>query len=362
MPRSRLLIALVVLLAVPGGVGAGGNGKGRGHEGPDRKGHGRPTPVACPTDVAAALAERCPCDAGNHGRYVSCVARFRNALRKADCLTRDTWGSLVRCAAQSTCGKKEGAVVCCVATTGTCDDPVPGDLTADGVCSNDPELACDSDADCTKIRARVARSEAVCTANGGTAVGEGSVCGACSMSTTTTTTTTSSTTTSTTETSSTETSSTTTTTTLPLVYGNAAEFPGSSSHTPDYLLGSAVHVPLSATLTHLSVIAKSAGSRVVLALYSDSGGEPDQLVAATPATTMSVGANEIPVTPTLLSAGTYWIMGVYETDASIGFDETDTGAVVYYLYNPFADPLPASIEWPSLYLGHRFNYYLNVLE
>jgi hypothetical protein len=121
-------------------------------------------------------------------------------------------------------------------------------------------------------------------------------------------------------------------------------------------------VPLSSTLTHLSVIAKSAGQQVKLALYADSGGAPGQLVAATPATPMTVGANEIPVTPMSLVAGTYWLMGVYDTEASIGLDETDPDAEVYYLSHYFGDPPPVSIEGASLYVGQRFNYYLKTLE
>lgn len=84
---------------------------------------GRPNPITCPTDVAVALAEMCPCDGKmmpddsvqpwrNHGKYVSCVVRYRNALRKAGCLTDESRRTIARCAARSTCGKV-GAVLCC---------------------------------------------------------------------------------------------------------------------------------------------------------------------------------------------------------------------------------------------------------
>ena len=66
------------------------------------------------------------------------------------------------------------------------------------------------------------------------------------------------------------------TTTLPagVTYGNAVEFPGASQHTPGYLLGGPISVPQASTLTHLGVIAKSGGPHVILALYSDTAGEP----------------------------------------------------------------------------------------
>jgi len=177
MHQKALLLAL---LAMPVGVCA--------------MGKGRPDPSSCPADVGAALAERCPCDGQkNHGQYVSCVVHFRNALRKADCLGVEERRSIARCAARSTCGKLD-AVLCCTSTTGTCSDPTPGDGMATGVCSNDRALACDAAADCTETRARLARDEATCTQGGGTAAGQGSVCGACTTSTTTTSSTTTSTT------------------------------------------------------------------------------------------------------------------------------------------------------------------------
>jgi hypothetical protein len=141
----------------------------------------------CPEDVGAALGAACPCDADaggkawkNHGQYVSCVVRFRNDLRKDGCLDAQSQRTIARCAARSTCGK-EGAVLCCVYdTSGTCDDAAPGDGTAAGVCSNNAETACDTDADCVTVSGpKLKRSEEVCTDHGGTAVGGGSVCAGC---------------------------------------------------------------------------------------------------------------------------------------------------------------------------------------
>jgi hypothetical protein len=190
MRRSSWTAALSLLLLLPIAAAAMGRPAGKG----------RPGPVTCPPDVAAALAEQCPC-AGkmmpdgsvtawrNHGGYVSCAVRYRNALRKAGCLTMDARQTLARCAARSTCGK-DMAVLCCMSETGMCNDPTPGDGTVAGTCSNDGELMCDSDADCTKTRSHVAHDEASCVAGGGTSAGSGSVCDPCPTTTTTTSTTT----------------------------------------------------------------------------------------------------------------------------------------------------------------------------
>src|SRR6185369_1622043 len=108
----------------------------------------------CPPDVGAPLADACSCDANhgqpwkNHGQYVSCVVRFRNDLRKQGCLDDAAKRTIASCAARSTCGK-EGAVLCCVYdASGTCDDALPGDGTAAGVCSNDATIVCDTALDC----------------------------------------------------------------------------------------------------------------------------------------------------------------------------------------------------------------------
>lgn len=149
----------------------------------------KPEPVPCPTNVAVGLAEACPCDGKvvgngstqpwkNHGQYVSCSVRYRNALRKSDCLTKEEKRTIARCAAKSTCGK-DNAILCCTTELGACTgDPAPGDLTAAGVCSNDALLACDVDADCTKVSGTLGNDAIACAAAGGV-VASGSVCSGC---------------------------------------------------------------------------------------------------------------------------------------------------------------------------------------
>jgi len=175
MRRATALFGIVICLALASSAEA----------------KGRPGPITCPTDVAAGVAEMCPC-AGkvlpnssvqpwrNHGQYVSCIVRFRNALRKAGCFTDDSIRrTLARCAARSTCGKAT-AVLCCHYDLGTCSDPMPGDMVAAGMCSNDATLACDTAADCTMSSSRIEPDANTCTADGGVVVvGGGSVCAPC---------------------------------------------------------------------------------------------------------------------------------------------------------------------------------------
>ena len=177
MRTSIRVLVITALLALPAGASAMGQG------------HGKPQPIPCPTDVAAAVAAQCPC-AGttnpdltvnpwrNHGQYQKCVVHFRNALRKSGCLTDDEKRTIARCGARSTCGKD--TVLCCHYDLGTCNDPVPGDMVAAGTCSNDPAVACDVSADCTKSSSSIRQDANACAADGGVVVvGGGSVCAAC---------------------------------------------------------------------------------------------------------------------------------------------------------------------------------------
>ena len=153
-----------------------GNG-GAKHGGPGGKGGG-PGSSACDTassTIGAFVDATCPCAGANdgnggtvawknHGQYVRCVSHaVRDASRAAGVKRRCAKG-LVPCAARSTCGKKN-AVACFVATTGTCTN---------GLCSNDDDMPCVADADCTTAACGVTSADD-CTAAGGVA-GTGSCC------------------------------------------------------------------------------------------------------------------------------------------------------------------------------------------
>ena len=118
--------------------------------------------------VRAQIAETCRCDAATrHGQYVSCVAReVRTAV--ANGLPPNCKGTVTRCAARSTCGKKAGFVTCCFASAGTCSE---------GLCQ-DGATSCESAEACPVVtRCRTKSSPEKCTALGGSP-GSGSCCDA----------------------------------------------------------------------------------------------------------------------------------------------------------------------------------------
>ena len=125
--------------------------------------------------VRASIASMCVCDAStNHGRYVSCVAHAVKAA-VANGLPTNCKGTVTRCAARSTCGKK-GFVTCCFASPGTCTITGTTGLCQDGT------TPCTVATQCPVVtRCRTKSSADLCTAAGGSP-GSGSCCDAvCSL-------------------------------------------------------------------------------------------------------------------------------------------------------------------------------------
>jgi len=110
------------------------------------------------------VTANCSCEeAGNHGQYVKCVGRIVRALTADNSEFKSCRGKIIRCAARSTCGKKEGFVTCNRNKTGICD-------TSSGFCADEgfTDVACLSDADCVVgTRCSIKRDAEKCEARGG---------------------------------------------------------------------------------------------------------------------------------------------------------------------------------------------------
>jgi hypothetical protein len=87
-----------------------------------------------------------PCT-GNHGQYVSCVARAANDAVRNSQLDPNCKGKITHCAARSTCGKKEGFVTCTLCNPGTCT--IPTGATA-GTC-DDGTTSCTDSSTCPPV-------------------------------------------------------------------------------------------------------------------------------------------------------------------------------------------------------------------
>lgn len=144
--------------------------------------------------------------------------------------------------------------------------------------------------------------------------------------------------------------------------GYDAEFSGSSSHAPDYLLGQKITVGSDATLTGFGIIAKNDnGASVTVALYEDSSGSPGSLIAQSSSTALVTGDNQISLgLDVSITAGDYWFMAVYDDTCSIAEDAAASIGTLYVSHtygSSLPDPYSSS---HSSYLDGRFNYYLLV--
>jgi hypothetical protein len=162
--------------------------------------------------------------------------------------------------------------------------------------------------------------------------------------------------------STTSTSTSTTSTTMAgLLIGNPDEFPLPSDHTAGFLVGTRVTVPMAATVTDFGVIGKMAGPHVRLGLYRDQGGEPTTLVVGTPETALAAGRVEVSVPGTPVAAGDYWLMALYDSEASVGLDQSDPTVPVRFTDAFFADGLPPSLFFTETFFGQRYNYYVRIV-
>jgi hypothetical protein len=139
--------------------------------------------------------------------------------------------------------------------------------------------------------------------------------------------------------------------------GNDKEFSNSSSHSPNYLLGSRLDVKTPMTVTDLALIGKASGPNVRMALYTDAKG-PDALVVEGPETAMVAGVLEMSVDPTPIDAGYYWIMAVYDSTASVGISYPGSGGYYKYVSMSYSDPMPDPFGTISTGTNQIYNYYI----
>ena len=129
----------------------------------------------------------------------------------------------------------------------------------------------------------------------------------------------------------------------------------------DYLLG--IKFPLSSngTLHSLNFIGKNTGAQVQMAVYDDNNGVPDNLIVSSGTTTVGSGIISLPVAPTLLDPGDYWIMAIYDFSALHAFKTNDSpGTIVYYQSLVFGSPIPNNASSFLTYSGHNFAYFMEI--
>lgn len=142
-------------------------------------------------------------------------------------------------------------------------------------------------------------------------------------------------------------------------YGNVEQLPRDDSDIfADFLLGNPLSIPAAVTVTDFGVDSVTAGTHVRMALYADEAGSPGAFVAGTDSTVLAGGSQEIPVTPTPIAAGTYWIVAVFDGETNVYWDDTDASAAWAYRTLAFAASFPDPFGAAFFDTHAKYNFWI----
>ncbi|MBC8366268.1 hypothetical protein H8E52_02550 [bacterium] len=153
-------------------------------------------------------------------------------------------------------------------------------------------------------------------------------------------------------------------------YGNTTPFEAMSSHSPNYVLGVQVVVPIAFELQSFGMMygheefGAPLADNAIFGLYSTdvTNGYPMDLMAVTGAhylDSVAIYDNLAFTSTPIIPAGTYWMMALYETGANPRMGLLDSSSLVAYWSNSYGAGMPASAPAVSTYLGQNFNYWIN---
>jgi hypothetical protein len=153
-------------------------------------------------------------------------------------------------------------------------------------------------------------------------------------------------------------------------YGNTTPFETQSSHSPNYVLGVQVVIPVD--LFQLESFGMMYGhenhgdpldSNAIFGLYSSgTDGLPEDLVAVTNETFLTTQQtyDNLDFTDNpVIESGTYWMMALYESQANPRMSLLDGNSLVAYWSNPYSNGMPDSAPGITTYSGQNFNYWVN---
>jgi hypothetical protein len=153
-------------------------------------------------------------------------------------------------------------------------------------------------------------------------------------------------------------------------YGNTDPFETRSNHSPNYVLGVQVEIPVD--MFQLESFGMMYGhedygdpvdSNAIFGLYSSGAdGLPENLIASTDEifleklqTYDNIAFTDTPV----IDSGTYWMMALYESEANPRMSLLDGDSLVAYWSNPYGSGMPDTAPAITTYFGQNFNYWVN---
>jgi len=154
-----------------------------------------------------------------------------------------------------------------------------------------------------------------------------------------------------------------------LTYGNTSPFEVQSNHSPNYVLGVQVTIPQTISLQSFGLIYGLPGqgtniSNAIFGLYSSdaNSGLPQTLMAVTNPINVNTAQtyDNIAFTSTPnINAGTYWMMALYQSQASPRMSLLNGGSMVAYWSNSYGAGMPTNAPGITTYFGQNFNYWVN---
>jgi hypothetical protein len=153
-------------------------------------------------------------------------------------------------------------------------------------------------------------------------------------------------------------------------YGNTNPFETQSGHSPNYVLGVEVTIPVDdfelesfgLMYGHEDLGAPEI-SNAIFGLYSAGGdGLPLSLLAITNPINLNTQQtyDNIAFTSTpIVDSGTYWMMAIYETLASPRMTLLDGTSLVAYWSYSYGAGMPDTAPAITTYTGQDFNYWVN---
>ncbi|WP_432798593.1 hypothetical protein [Poriferisphaera sp. WC338] len=138
---------------------------------------------------------------------------------------------------------------------------------------------------------------------------------------------------------------TTATHAAPIIYGETTKLLLDNNISADLVIFHPVTITTPTFITHIgSTHSDPVSTNAVYGLYTNSFGSPDDLVVASPVTPLKAAGNLIPVTPTVVGAGTHWIAVLYDTDTLITTNSLPDAPQLRFITQPFAAGLPNTVS------------------
>jgi predicted alpha-1,6-mannanase (GH76 family) len=149
----------------------------------------------------------------------------------------------------------------------------------------------------------------------------------------------------------------------PVACANSGTFGNTAAGTGGYNLGGQLDCalytlaqPMTVNSLEIYMGAGTSGSGV-LGIYANNGGVPGSLLAQSLAQPLSTGWNLFAVTPTALSAGSYWLSGSFNGTVYFDYSNANGGNLAFLTY-PYTGTLPGTVGSTTGY-GWLMSIYAN---